>query len=150
MGVGAGLYMYVVVVQKFTFAISSPDEFLFILGERFFVICFFVHFECEIEHFQTLSTSKRRPRWSCCWCCRLLITRRPCCRRELPNDAGHLYRKLAPDHRATQWIETSLKLSANMRKLSKNHFTRLVHQWRIDACHMVSQDPGPKFTKFGE
>jgi len=29
MGVGAGLYMYVVVVQKFTFAISSTDEFLF-------------------------------------------------------------------------------------------------------------------------
>ena len=29
MGVGTGLYMYVVVVQKFTFAISSPDEFLF-------------------------------------------------------------------------------------------------------------------------
>jgi len=29
MGVGAGLYMYVVVVQKFTFDISSPDEFLF-------------------------------------------------------------------------------------------------------------------------
>jgi len=28
MGVGAGVYMYVVVVQKFTFAISSPDEFL--------------------------------------------------------------------------------------------------------------------------
>jgi len=28
MRVGAGLYMYVVVVQKFTFAISSPDEFL--------------------------------------------------------------------------------------------------------------------------
>jgi len=31
MGVGAGLYMYVVVVQKFTFAISSPDEFLLLL-----------------------------------------------------------------------------------------------------------------------
>ena len=31
MGVGAGLYMYVVVVQKFTFAISSPDEFLSIV-----------------------------------------------------------------------------------------------------------------------
>ena len=30
MGVGGGLYMYVVVIQKFTFAISSPDEFLFI------------------------------------------------------------------------------------------------------------------------
>ena len=28
MGVGARLYMYVVVVQMFTFAISSPDEFL--------------------------------------------------------------------------------------------------------------------------
>jgi len=28
MGVGAGLYMYVVVVQKYTFAISSTDEFL--------------------------------------------------------------------------------------------------------------------------
>ena len=28
MGVGAGLYMYYVVVKKFTFAISSPDEFL--------------------------------------------------------------------------------------------------------------------------
>jgi len=28
MGVGAGLYMYDVVVKKFTFAISSPDEFL--------------------------------------------------------------------------------------------------------------------------
>ena len=32
MGVGAGLYMYVVVVQKFTFAISSPDEFLSVDG----------------------------------------------------------------------------------------------------------------------
>jgi len=30
MDVGAGLYMYVVVVQKFTFAISSPDEFLYL------------------------------------------------------------------------------------------------------------------------
>jgi len=26
MGVGAGLYVYDVVVKKFTFAISSPDE----------------------------------------------------------------------------------------------------------------------------
>jgi len=32
MGVGAGPYMYVVVVQKFTFAILSPDEFLFKMG----------------------------------------------------------------------------------------------------------------------
>ena len=29
MGVGAGLYMYDVVVKTFTFAISSTDEFLF-------------------------------------------------------------------------------------------------------------------------
>ena len=29
MGIGAGLYMYVVVVHKFTFAISSPDELLY-------------------------------------------------------------------------------------------------------------------------
>jgi len=29
MGVGDGLYMYDVVVKKFTFAISSLDEFLF-------------------------------------------------------------------------------------------------------------------------
>jgi len=31
MGVGAGLYMYDVVVKKFTFAISSPDEFLSVM-----------------------------------------------------------------------------------------------------------------------
>ena len=35
MGVGAGLYMYVVLVQKFTFAISSPDEFLYICAASF-------------------------------------------------------------------------------------------------------------------
>jgi len=29
MGVGAGRYMYDVVVKKFMFAISSPDEFLY-------------------------------------------------------------------------------------------------------------------------
>jgi len=29
MGVGAGLYMYDVVVKRFTFAISSPGEFLY-------------------------------------------------------------------------------------------------------------------------
>jgi len=32
MGVGAGLYMCDVVKKKFTFAISSPDEFLFTYG----------------------------------------------------------------------------------------------------------------------
>ena len=42
MGVGAGLYMYVVVVQKFTFAISSPDEFLLYnetCSRLFFLYC---------------------------------------------------------------------------------------------------------------
>jgi len=36
MGVGAGLYIYNVVVKKVTFAISSPDEyeFLFLLEEK--------------------------------------------------------------------------------------------------------------------
>ena len=32
MGVGASVYMYEVVVKKFTFAISSPDEFLVLVG----------------------------------------------------------------------------------------------------------------------
>jgi len=31
----------------------------------------------------------------------LFITRRPCCRREPPRDAGHLYRRLAPNPGAT-------------------------------------------------
>jgi len=32
MGVGSGLYMCDVVVKKFTFAVSSPDEFLLNFG----------------------------------------------------------------------------------------------------------------------
>jgi len=35
-GVGAGLYMYDVVAKKFTFAISSPDEFLLIVPPLLF------------------------------------------------------------------------------------------------------------------
>ena len=31
MGIDAGLYMYNIVVEKFTFAISSADEFLVII-----------------------------------------------------------------------------------------------------------------------
>ena len=34
MGVGTGLYMYDVVVKKFTFAISSTDELLSIFSEK--------------------------------------------------------------------------------------------------------------------
>jgi len=36
MGVSAGLYMYDVVIKKFTFAISSPDEFLFFICARLY------------------------------------------------------------------------------------------------------------------
>jgi len=36
MGVGAGLYMCDVVVKKFTFAISSPDEFLSLISRKEF------------------------------------------------------------------------------------------------------------------
>jgi len=51
--------------------------------------------------------------------------------------------------RATQWIEITLKLSANMESYRKT--TLQVHRWRTDACRsMVSRDPGPKFTKFGK
>jgi len=35
MGVGAGLYKYDAVVKKFTFAISSLDEFLFGKGNLY-------------------------------------------------------------------------------------------------------------------
>jgi len=33
MGIGSGLYMYDVVVKKFTFAISSPNEFVLLYRE---------------------------------------------------------------------------------------------------------------------
>jgi len=34
--------------------------------------------------------------------------RRPCCRRKPLSDAGHLCMKLAPNPRASQWIERTL------------------------------------------
>jgi len=40
MGVGAGLYMNVVVVKKFTFAISSPDEFLVMFVNTYYVVAY--------------------------------------------------------------------------------------------------------------
>ena len=43
MGVDTGLYMYDVVVKKFTFAISSPDEFLlwspYVIGQTIIFSC---------------------------------------------------------------------------------------------------------------
>jgi len=68
-------------------------------------------------------------------------TRRPCCRSELPCDARHLCRKLAPNLRATQSIETILKLSANVRKLLKNHFTSArVKNWCMSQ-HGITGPP---------
>ena len=61
MGVGAGLYMYVVVVQQFTFAISSPGEFLFIYAiARPSVVCLSVTFvrpTQAIQIFGNISTA---------------------------------------------------------------------------------------------
>jgi len=39
MGVGAGFYMYDVVVKKFTFAISSPDKFLLSYLQEYIAHC---------------------------------------------------------------------------------------------------------------
>jgi len=49
MGVGAGLYMYDVVIKQFTFAMSSPDELLLNLCENVVI------FTC------TISTKTRQP-----------------------------------------------------------------------------------------
>ena len=56
MGVGAGLYMCGV-VKKFTFAISSPDEFLFVfilccstfvlIGECVLLLCLILFFHAK-------------------------------------------------------------------------------------------------------
>jgi len=46
MGVGAGLYMYDVVVEKFMFAISSTDEFLF----------FIYHYQQAVVPYKTVCT----------------------------------------------------------------------------------------------
>jgi len=39
MGIGADLYMYDVVVKKFTFAISSSDEFLLYVAKPKYFVC---------------------------------------------------------------------------------------------------------------
>jgi len=76
-------------------------------------------------------------------------TRRSCCCRELLHDAGHLYRKLVPNSRAIEWIETTLKLLANVGKLSQNHFrSASVKDWCM-LRHGIHGTPWPKFTKFG-
>ena len=65
--------------------------------------------------------------------------------------AGHLYRNLAPNPRATQWAERILKLSATFGdhgKLSKSHFTSAsVKDWCIVAA-WYHGTPEPNYTKF--
>jgi len=63
-----------------------------------------------------------------------------------PMQAIYEYRKLAPNPSgklAMQWIERTLKLSANIGKLSQNHFTNV--SGRPDAGRrMISRDPQTK------
>ena len=68
MGVGAGLYMCDV-VKKFTFAISSPDEFLFLVEKSYTIISETLHDEFLLykEHnvnwalLETFTTEDRTP-----------------------------------------------------------------------------------------
>jgi len=57
MGVGAGLYMYDIVVEKFTFAISSPDEFLLFIQFVLTYLLTYVRDEllCFVVPFQPLA-----------------------------------------------------------------------------------------------
>jgi len=72
-------------------------------------------------------------------------TRRPCCHREPLHDAGHFYRKLVPNPLATQWIERTLKLSANREVVEKKILYKQVSHCRTDTCRrMVSRDPRAK------
>jgi len=68
---------------------------------------------------------------------------------ELLHDAGHLYRRLAPTCQATQSIETSRKLLANLGKLSKNHFASTsVKGWCMSPHGItgpLGQIPGTSF-----
>jgi len=76
-------------------------------------------------------------------------TRRPCYRTEPPSDAGHLYRKLAPNPRETQWVETTLTLSASIGNLSKNHFTSVpVKDWCM-SLHGITGPPDQRSRNSG-
>jgi len=76
-------------------------------------------------------------------------SRRPCCRRELPRDVGHLYRKLAPDPLVTQWIERTLKLSEDMGSCRKTTF-QCISEGLMHVAAWYHGTSGSNFTKFGE
>jgi len=75
---------------------------------------------------QRPTTGRVNPLYSMGTVCREL------CRRELPHDAGHSYRKLAPNHCATQLTETTLKLSGN-GEIMKNDFTCAYFYFRCSS-----------------
>ena len=65
MGVGAGLYMCVVVVRKFTFAISSPDEFLsFYRGPSHLCLTQLSTRECYRQHSTIINSLSQNSRHS--------------------------------------------------------------------------------------
>jgi len=66
MGVGAGLYMYDVIVKKFTFATSSPDEFLVYYSARSYASAeywkhFTVRFDGVHASEEAYNSAKREP-----------------------------------------------------------------------------------------
>jgi len=87
MGVGAGLYMYDVVVKKFTFAISFPDEFLLDLATPLCVASYFWVAPCP-RYYHFISVHPRRRKRSYyleLWA----VTRRPCTRERVGyNSSG--------------------------------------------------------------
>jgi len=60
--------------------------------------------------------------------------KRPSCRRELPRDAGHLYRKLEPNRRATAKMETRHPIEGSF---GNEFFHRSI---------MIAQDVEKKFN----
>jgi len=71
MGVGGGLYMYDVVVKKFTFAISSLDEFLSYLlnGWRYRLRIWYTDslYQVPCTYMDDKTSPKRAWSWSCLW-----------------------------------------------------------------------------------
>ena len=69
-------------------------------------------------------------------------TRKPCCCRKLPRDAGHSCRTLAPNPRTSQWIETSLKLSANMAEVVEKPLYKCISEGLIHVVSWYHRTPG--------
>ena len=53
----------------------------------------------------------------------------------------NLHRKLAPNPRVAQWIARTLKPSANIRKLSKKHFTSILVKDLCMSPHGITRPP---------